>query len=107
MKYPKASRRIRQWLELVPDARVIYVFRPREEAVQRQLDEWWKGRPLRWLVRWIYRWQWTRGYLAIADLPAPVWVTTLAALRADRDLKLPKEFVDHLVSDAREGGEIA
>ena len=33
LKYPKASRVIRNWLRLMPHARVLYVFRQRDEAI--------------------------------------------------------------------------
>lgn len=94
LKYPKASYCIRRWLKIVPDARVIYVFRPREEAVQSQLNHWWRNRPFRFVARWIYRWQWLRGYLAVSNLPAPVWITTFAALKSQQELQLPRGFLD-------------
>lgn len=94
LKYPKASYRIHRWIRLVPDGKLIYVFRPRDEAVQSQLQHWWCGRPFQLIVTWIYRWQWIRGYIAISNLPIPVWITTFAALQSDDDLHLPKAFLD-------------
>lgn len=92
LKYPKASRVLRRWLELIPDARVIYVFRPREEAVESQLKNWWRDRPCRWLARWNYRWEWFRGYLAVSNLSVPVCFVTFEELKRTRSFDIPASF---------------
>ena len=92
LKYPKASRVLRRWLRLIPDARVIYVFRPRSESVESQMKNWWGRRPFRLIGRLIYHWEWLRGYLAVSNVSVPVWFVTFAALKADRNIEFPADF---------------
>lgn len=92
LKYPKASYVLHRWLKLIPDARVIYVYRPREQAVASQIEHWWKPRPAAWLGRWIYRVEWTRGFLAMSNLPVPVCFVTFDELKCTGDLIFPKSF---------------
>ncbi|WP_182865109.1 sulfotransferase [Rhodopirellula sp. JC639] len=94
LKYPKASYRIRRWIRLVPDAKLIYVFRPREEAVQSQLQHWWGDRPFKFLIWCVYTLQWIRGYLAISNLPIQVWITTFATLKSSEDFQVPMAFLN-------------
>jgi len=92
LKYPKASYVLHRWLKVLPDARVIYVYRPREEAVAKQVQNWWKGRSCAWLVRWIYRYEWTRGYLAMSNLNAPACFVTFEELKHTSDFRFPVSF---------------
>lgn len=81
LKYPKASFVLKRWLELIPDAKVVYVFRPQREAVESQIRNWWRPRPLEFLARWIYRYEWLRGYLAMRNLSVPVCFVTFEELK--------------------------
>ncbi len=92
LKYPKASYVLKRWIQLIPDARVIYVYRPREESVASRLANRWNGRPLTGIVRWIYRWEWTRGFLAMSNLPIPVCFVTFDELKLNQDFTPPASF---------------
>ncbi|MAG33596.1 MAG: hypothetical protein CL908_22185 [Deltaproteobacteria bacterium] len=92
LKYPKASRVLERWLSLLPDARLIYVFRPREEAVESQVEHWWGRRRLPFVARWIYRRQWERGLLALADVKVPVCFVTFEELKRSGDFEFPASF---------------
>ena len=92
LKYPKSSSVIRKWIELIEDAKIIYVFRPREEAVESQVRNWWRGRPLSFLARWIYRYEWLRGYLAVSSLPVPVHFVTFEELKYSKRIEFPSSW---------------
>jgi hypothetical protein len=92
LKYPKASYVLDRWLGLIPDARVVYVYRPREDAVESQLKNWWGNRPFKSLARWNYRHQWNRGFMAMANLRVPVCFVTFAELKARGTFEFPQSF---------------
>lgn len=92
LKYPKASRVIDRWLELMPHARVIYVFRRRDEAVASNLKYSWRDRPLKVVAKWFFRWQWYRGLMAIANLPVPVAIVTFDELKKTKKFDIPANF---------------
>lgn len=92
LKYPKASYVLRRWLRLMPHARVVYVFRPREEAVASNIRYSWRIRSLEFLAKWIYRWQWYRGYHAVSNLPVPVAFVTFEELKRTRRFDIPQSF---------------
>lgn len=92
LKYPKASRVLDRWLELLPDARLIYVYRPREEAVESQMKHWWGRRPFGFLARWKYRQEWNQGLLALANVRVPVCFVTFEELKRVGDIEFPESF---------------
>jgi hypothetical protein len=92
LKYPKASKHIHRWLELMPHARVIYVFRPRCSAIESNLRYSWRSKSLAFLGRWIYRMEWNRGLLALADVKVPIAFVTFDELRHTRDFQFPANF---------------
>lgn len=92
LKYPKASYVIQRWLDLMPDARVIYVYRRQEEAVASNLKYSWKNWPLAFAARWWYRWEWRRGLNAMANLPVPVAFVTFDELKQSGDFDFPANF---------------
>jgi hypothetical protein len=92
LKYPKSSRVIKQWLTVIPDARVMYVFRPREEAVESQIRNWWGARPCRWFARCIYRYQWDAGLSAMGAVQAPIAFYTFRDLQQTRSVRVPSDF---------------
>lgn len=92
LKYPKASYVIDRWLELVPDARVAYVFRPMDEAVASQIKHWWGDRPFKWLAKIIYRYQWIRGMLALRKLRVPVMFISFEELKSAGTFEFPQSW---------------
>lgn len=92
LKYPKSSYVLDRWLGLIPDARVIYVYRPREEAVESQLKNWWGDRPFKNIVRKMYNHQWNRGFMAMASLKVPVCFVTFAELKERETFEFPQSF---------------
>ena len=92
LKYPKASRKIERWLDVMPDARVIYVFRPRRQAIESNLKYSWGSKPLAFIGRWLYRREWNRGLLALADISAPIAFVTFEELKLTRDFQFPESF---------------
>jgi uncharacterized membrane protein YbhN (UPF0104 family) len=92
LKYPKASRVLKRWLKLIPDARIIYVYRPREETVASQVKNFWGDRPGKFLARWLYRWEWIRGYMSVSDLSVPVDFVTFEELKRTRNWTPPASF---------------
>ena len=92
LKYPKASKYIHRWLDLMPNARVVYVFRPRCVAIESNLKYSWRFKSLGFLGRWFYRWEWNRGLLALADVQVPFAFVTFEELLLTRDFQFPASF---------------
>lgn len=90
LKYPKSSKVISKWMSLLPNAKIIYVFRPRGEAVNSQIINWWKDRPFAFIARLIYNYEWIRGYLAVSNLKVPVHFVTFEELRYTKNFNFPK-----------------
>jgi hypothetical protein len=92
LQYPQASLVLNKWLTLLPEAKVIFVFRPMEESVNSQIRNWWKDRPCKFLVRWIYRYERLRGYLAMRNLSIPVCFVTFQELKETKDFYFPRSW---------------
>lgn len=92
LKYPKASRVAKRWLRVIPDACVIYVYRPRDESVESNLKYSWGRKPFRFFARWYYRREWTRGLLAMSNLNVPVAFVSFDELKKNPHFKIPTSF---------------
>ena len=92
LKYPKGSKIIHRWLEVMPKARVVYVFRRRDEAIASCLKYSWKGRPFAFAAKWFYRREWNRGLMAVVNLPVPVAFVTFDELKKTGSFEIPESF---------------